>query len=121
MIYTLKNKGKGKYGLNEGQITADDLVLLETEDTRLKAQILLAAGWVLNAGTGLYEYTFANARITESSEVEFIPHAESEAVVSAAEIKTHTPVSVGQVIIQATNVPGEDIIVDVLIENVQDV
>lgn len=122
-IYILRQKGKGSYGVNAKQITAADVQLIEDldGDIRMKAQTLTAANWVLNEVSGLYEYTFVNENITQNTEVEFIPHAESEDIVSAAQIKTHTPVSLGQVVIKAANAPGGDITVDVLIQNVQDV
>lgn len=121
MIAVLRNKGKGSYGEGGLQVLPEDIEIIEDPATRLSSQTLLAANWVENQVSGLFEYAFKNTRITANTEVEFIPHAVSEDVVSAAEIKTHTPVSLGQVLIQAVNAPGGDIVVDVLIQNVKDV
>jgi hypothetical protein len=124
MIYILKNIGKGFIGSGERQISPTDLVLLEDSTPaiiRMKTQTLAQASWVLNQATGYYEYTFTSTRITANSDVEFIPHTASEQVVTDASIQPHTPVSVGQVVISATNAPAGDIIVDVLIKNIKDV
>src|SRR5680860_956201 len=105
MIFILNNIGKGKIGLGERQISPGELVLIE-DDTpnivRIKDQVLLAANWVENVGTGLFDYTYENTRIKVSSDVEFIPHSASVATVNDASVQPNTPVSVGQAIITAS-------------------
>lgn len=87
---------------------------------RLPAQTLLAANWVLNEVSGLYEYIFENEKITFSTEVEIIPHPQSLQAVVSAGIQPFTPVANGQVTIFAQNQPLEDITVNILIQKVQD-
>jgi hypothetical protein len=124
MLYILENIGKGKIGLGERQISPDELILIEdsTPDLlRSKDRVLLVANWVENVGTGFFDYTYANTRIKATSDVEFIPHSASVATVNDAGIQPHTPISVGQAIITASNVPVQDITVDVLIKRIKDV
>jgi hypothetical protein len=124
MLYILDNIGKGKIGFGERQISPDELVLVEdsTPDiVRVKMQVLLAANWVLNGGTGFYDYTYANTRIKANSDIEFIPYSDSVTAVNDAGVQPHTPVSIGQSIITASNVPAQDITVDVLIKRIKDV
>jgi hypothetical protein len=124
MIFILNNIGKGKIGLGERQISPGELVLIEDNTPgilRAKDQVLLAANWVENIGTGFFDYTYENLRIKTYSAIEFIPHSASVATVNDAGIQPHTPISVGQAIITASAIPAGDITVDILIKMIKDV
>jgi hypothetical protein len=68
---------------------------------------LLVGSWSLVSG--LYEYTYSNALITENSIVEFIPDNEFMTIVKAAEILPRTDSATGSVKVYASNAPTGDI------------
>jgi hypothetical protein len=125
MLYILKLKGKGRIGTGNRQITAGDLVLVEstmyTGILRVKDVIITAIGWVLNGVSGLYEYTYANANITLTREVEIVPHNVSLDAVISSGISPFTTISEGAVMIYAESAPLEDITVNILIQEAKDV
>jgi hypothetical protein len=88
---------------------------------RIKDQVLTVAGWVLNTGTNLYEYTYSNPNIILDSEPEMIPHNDSVDEVSTASILPYTTVLDGGMVVYAENLPTSDITVSILIKPVQDV
>lgn len=93
----------------------------DAETTRKKQVILYASGFVFNATSNLYEYTFQHEKIFANSITEFTPDADSEQTVIDAGVKAETPISKGQAKILAVSKPSSSIMVDVLIKKVQDV
>ena len=88
---------------------------------RVKDVVLLAADWVLNEVSGLYEYTYANASITLTREVEIVPHNESLDAVINAGVSPFTTITEGAVKIYAEASTLEDITVNILIQEAKDV
>lgn len=69
--------------------------------------VLLASGWVLNAG--LYEYVYSNSLITASTSVEAIPVNADYAIVAAAQVLPETVSTNGSVTFYSVNEPTDDI------------
>ena len=74
---------------------------------------LTAANWVL--ASGLYEYTYSNTAIKETSQVDFTPLNASIDIVKGAEIYPLITVANGNAKCYAKNLPTANIIVNVLI------
>lgn len=126
MLYIIKNLGKGKIGLGERQVNAESLILVEKDpvnqefSTRLKNQTLIAANWIFNAATGLWEYEFPHVEITVNTEVDITPLNESLEIVNAAEISPLATPLAGKVLLYAKKQPTGNINVNILITKVQD-
>jgi hypothetical protein len=69
--------------------------------------VLLASGWVLNAG--LYEYVYSNPLITADTSVEVIPLNADYLIVVAAQVLPETISANGSVTIYSVNEPTNDI------------
>ena len=76
---------------------------------------LASGGWTLVSG--LYEYTYSNANILNTSIVDMIPSNASVSIVKVADILPSTSSSSGNVKIFSTNLPTGNIIVTVNIYN----
>lgn len=76
---------------------------------------LTSGSWSLVSG--LYEYTYTNAAIFDTSIVDVIPQNASISIVKAAEVLPATESFFGYVKIYATNAPTADIIVTFNIYN----
>jgi len=76
---------------------------------------LTSGGWTLVSG--LYEYTYSNVNITNTSIVDVIPANSTIAIVQAAQVLPATSSASGSVKLYATNLPTADIIVSINIFN----
>jgi hypothetical protein len=76
---------------------------------------LTTGGWSLVSG--LYEYSYSNANILDTSIVDVIPTNASISIVKAAEVLPATESFFGSVKIYATNAPTANIIVTFNIYN----
>lgn len=80
---------------------------------QVQEQILAMDEWILNEGTGIYEYAYKNLNIKDTSFVDLVPYTEDVPIVIAAGIYPETKGSKGQVIIYAKYGPVADIRVTV--------
>lgn len=90
------------------------------ETTRIKGVVIPSTGWVLNDLTGVYEYTYSNASITLSHEVDFHPAKGDMDTVYAANVSPFTTTLSGGVELYAKTAPSVDITVTILIREVSD-
>lgn len=102
-------------------IPANETDILLEKPKRLKNQSLAAVNWVQNNQTNLWEYTFENAHIKTTTEVEIIPQNTAIQTVINAGVQPYTLTKANKVTIYAENKPAQDFTVNIIITQVKDV
>ena len=84
-----------------------------TKPIKLSSQTLLTTGWF--ATGSYYGYTFSNANITTSSNVDFIPYNDSSFTVLAAGVQPYILPLSGSSVIYSQYIPSASIVGDIII------